>query len=80
MTETCNGFDDDCDRDTDEDGAAGATTYYADADGDGQGASSASVIVESCSATPPLGYSSTADDCNDNNNSVSLEPLRPAMV
>jgi hypothetical protein len=36
-TETCNGYDDDCDGDTDEDGTADCTNVWLDTDGDEHG-------------------------------------------
>ena len=56
--EICDGLDNDCDEDIDEDGL---TTYYLDADEDGYGAAENSIL--DCS--PPSGYVSNADDCND---------------
>jgi hypothetical protein len=60
-TETCNGYDDDCDGSIDEAGATGATTWYYDGDGDGYGATSPTATA--CSA--PSGYVSNSSDCDD---------------
>ncbi|MFW6058125.1 MAG: putative metal-binding motif-containing protein, partial [Persicimonas sp.] len=57
-TESCNGFDDDCDGDIDEDVE---DTFYADNDGDGYG--DASVTTEACEA--PDGYVTDNTDCDD---------------
>jgi len=57
-TETCNGTDDNCDGSTDE---GVLNTYYRDFDSDGHGTSSGT--AEDC--TPPSGYVSTSDDCDD---------------
>ncbi|HND29992.1 MAG TPA: MopE-related protein, partial [Myxococcota bacterium] len=59
-TESCNGFDDDCDGLVDEAGSVGETTWYYDADGDGFGGTT---TVSSCNA--PSGYVSVGGDCND---------------
>ncbi|MEC7985497.1 MAG: MopE-related protein [Myxococcota bacterium] len=65
-TESCDGFDNNCDGQIDEDGALNADTYYADSDGDGYGNPDQTVL--SCSN--PSGYVSNSDDCNDNNEDV----------
>ena len=62
-TETCNGFDDDCDGLIDE---GVRNTYYPDVDKDGYGNSS--LPVQSCMAID--NYVSVGGDCNDNNGSV----------
>ena len=57
-TETCNGFDDDCDGLIDE----GVTiTFYRDADGDGFG--NTALTTQACAA--PAGYVTDNTDCND---------------
>ncbi len=60
-SEVCDEVDNDCDGDTDED-AEDASTFYPDADGDGYGVDGEGVTA--CEA--PAGFSSTADDCDDN--------------
>ncbi len=64
-TETCNLLDDNCDG-TKDDGAT--AVYYRDLDGDKYG--NAASTTTGCS--PPLGYVSNDDDCNDLN--ASLNP------
>lgn len=44
------------------------TTYYRDADGDGFG--DATNTTTECSSTPPTGYVSNKDDCDDNDKTV----------
>ena len=56
--EVCDFLDNDCDGSTDE---GFITTWYADADADGHGDPSG--VVNSC--TPPAGYVSNNDDCDD---------------
>jgi alpha-tubulin suppressor-like RCC1 family protein len=70
LTETCNGFDDDCDGMTDE--SLLAASCYLDADSDGYG--SGAVITTLCRdgsrlafGLCPSGYSNAAGDCNDGN-------------
>src|SRR6185436_20775339 len=58
--ERCNEIDDDCDGSVDVDAVDG-DTWYADLDGDGHGDPSATTTA--CSM--PLGYTATADDCDD---------------
>src|SRR4029453_11594389 len=58
--ETCNLLDDNCDG-TKDDGAT--VTYYRDLDGDGYGTPS----TTSTGCSPPTGYVSNDDDCNDSN-------------
>jgi predicted outer membrane repeat protein len=57
-TETCNGYDDDCDG-TADDGVK--TTFYRDADSDGYGTST----VTSAACTAPSGYVASSTDCDD---------------
>jgi len=58
-TETCDGFDNDCDGTIDE----GLTTkYYRDKDGDSFG--DYNYYTHSC--TVPLGFTTNNEDCNDN--------------
>ncbi|MFN4257206.1 MAG: MopE-related protein, partial [Saprospiraceae bacterium] len=64
-TEICNGIDDDCDGDIDEGGAQ--VTYYADADGDTYG--DPAVSQQAC--TPPTGFVTNDDDCNDANAAIN---------
>lgn len=64
VSETCNGFDDDCDDEIDE-GACSAKKYYCDADND----SYYTKISQSCSSYNciPSGCSDVkGNDCNDN--------------
>jgi hypothetical protein len=62
-TEICNGIDDNCDAYIDE----GCMTYYRDADGDGWGDPYDSVTDTS----PPTGYVTNADDCDDTNGAIN---------
>lgn len=64
--EICNGLDDDCDGFIDE---GVSVIYYADADGDGYGDSNISNSISSC--TPPNGYVTNSDDCDDSNASIN---------
>ena len=57
-TETCDGVDNDCDGTTD---AGLLLPFFVDSDGDGYGNPSSS--QDACS--PPAGYVSNDDDCND---------------
>jgi MYXO-CTERM domain-containing protein len=59
--ELCNGKDDDCDGRVDLPAPATAPLYYRDADGDGHG--TAGTTMHACS--PPEGWSTLADDCDD---------------
>jgi len=63
-SETCDGYDNDCDGATDE---SGGSTWYRDADGDGYGTSTSTTV--SCSA--PSGYVSNSSDCNDSDAAIS---------
>jgi hypothetical protein len=65
--ELCNNLDDDCDGNIDE----GLTfiTYYADVDGDSFGDPASSVSA----CTPPSGYVTNNQDCNDND--LAINPL-----
>jgi|GEM_PF-2788388 len=60
-TEICDGKDNNCNGQIDENFPL--YTYYRDADGDGYGDPSNS--IQSCSPTPPAGYVTNKDDCND---------------
>jgi hypothetical protein len=61
--EICNdGLDNDCNGLVDETGG----TFYADADGDGHG--NPATATRSCS--PPPGFVTVGDDCDDNDNRV----------
>jgi len=61
-TESCDGYDNDCDGTTDEAGASGCTTYYYDADDDSYGLSS----THSCMCSTSGHYTATrGNDCND---------------
>lgn len=59
-----NGIDDDCNGVIDD--GTGDTPFYADVDGDGFG--NVNAVVYDCS--PPDGYVSNKDDCNDGNAAV----------
>lgn len=59
--ESCNELDDDCDGMTDEEVQ---TTYFIDADGDGYGTDAPGAMTMT-GCVPPLGYATTADDCDD---------------
>lgn len=69
-TETCNGYDDDCDRAVDDEDAplVGQHTWYRDADGDGYG-SAKDATAFSCTA--PSGYVSVYGDCDDTNTAIN---------
>ncbi len=58
-TETCDDADEDCDGAVDE----GSNVYFADSDGDGFG--DALVSVSRVCTTPPSGFVSNSDDCDD---------------
>ena len=66
-SESCNGFDDNCDGETDESTAVDVATWYADADGDGFG--DASIAALGCDA--PAGFVADATDCDDADATVS---------
>ena len=61
--EVCDGADNNCDTVVDEPGAVDGVSYYADADEDGYG-DSADAGERYCE-DPGVGFSLTADDCND---------------
>ena len=62
-TETCNGWDDDCDGDIDDDdvGVTGTSTWYIDYDGDGFGAGA--YTESACQGSE--GWVTNNDDCDD---------------
>jgi hypothetical protein len=64
--EVCDGIDNNCDGETDENVSA---TYYQDDDGDGFGASD--LVVEACEVLE--GFVPNGNDCDDQNETVSLE-------
>jgi len=68
--EVCDGKDNNCNNQIDE-GTNG--TFYRDADGDGYGDLASS--VQACS--PPLGYASNNQDCNDFN--AAVYPAAPEL-
>ncbi|MCB9740358.1 MAG: putative metal-binding motif-containing protein [Deltaproteobacteria bacterium] len=63
-TETCDGFDEDCDGSTDEEGAQGCKSWYADGDKDGWGDPNKSACL--CGAQG-LFVTLQGKDCNDGN-------------
>ncbi|HUM46387.1 MAG TPA: MopE-related protein [Chitinophagales bacterium] len=71
-TEFCNGVDDNCANGVDD----GLTTYtyYADNDDDGYGNGAGGTYV-TCTSETPEGYSTTADDCND-----EIEAINPGAT
>ena len=62
-TETCNGYDDDCDGDVDDDdsGVTGTSTWYVDYDGDGYGG----VLLSMDACDQPGSYVADSSDCDD---------------
>ena len=72
-TEVCDGIDNDCDGSIDDDDSnldtSTATTWYRDEDGDGHGAESTTDQDVACDQ--PSGYSSSADDCDDEDEDLS---------
>ncbi|MCB9035148.1 MAG: hypothetical protein H6557_00850 [Lewinellaceae bacterium] len=66
--EVCDGIDNDCNGAIDD----GITlySYFLDQDGDGYGG--IANVIDTCLSTPPDGYSSNAQDCNDSNPDVYL--------
>ncbi|MFT6159912.1 MAG: parallel beta-helix repeat protein [bacterium] len=71
-TELCNDRDDDCDGDVDSADASvdvtSGATFYVDLDGDGYGATVGDTI-QACDL--PIGFSATADDCDDASAAIS---------
>lgn len=77
-TEYCNFDDDDCDGSIDEEDSVDRSIHYIDADLDGYGDINFAqvtdgTILECHSNGPPIGYSSTSDDCDDSSPSVNPE-------
>ena len=68
-SETCNGWDDDCDGAVDDadTGVSGRTTYYRDADSDSYG----TVSTTKLACLLPSGYVTNAADCNDSVTTIS---------
>ena len=66
-TETCNGWDDDCDGTIDEAEAADAVDWYRDNDLDGYG--DTDLTMAACD--PPTGYVEDGTDCDDTNAGVN---------
>ncbi len=62
-TETCDGADNDCNGTVDGADANNATLFYVDSDGDGSGNGAAPWL----GCTAPAGYTTSGDDCDDNN-------------
>ena len=60
-TESCDGFDDDCDGVVDEDASVDVVTWFRDADGDGYGDATLSDV----DCDQPAGFVADATDCND---------------
>lgn len=67
--ELLDGKDNDCDGQVDEDLAS--ATYYFDNDGDGYGDLNESIEA----ASPPRGYVTNNDDCDDNDDSVNPDAV-----
>lgn len=63
--EVCDGKDNDCDSAVDEDLAL--YIWYRDVDGDGYGEED---FTQTCSSTPPLGYTAAPGDCEDVNPAI----------
>lgn len=69
-SESCNGFDDDCDGRIDND-ASNERAFYADADADGFGDFYGEVVF-ACDA--PMGFADNLDDCDDESPQVGVCP------
>ena len=67
VTETCNGYDDNCNSQTDELGAKGCSNFHVDADGDTYGGSD---VKCACSADPVYN-TLDASDCDDTSAAVN---------
>ena len=61
INEICNNIDDNCDGAVNE--GLTFTTYYRDNDSDGFG--DINLTVDTCTTTPPLGYVTNSNDCDD---------------
>jgi hypothetical protein len=72
--EVCDGIDNNCDNLIDN--GLPVNTYYSDNDGDGYG--SIQIILSSCAANAPTGYSAVSGDCDDNNALVA--PMAPEIL
>ncbi len=66
-TEVCDGIDNDCNGI--EDDGLQTYTYYEDLDGDFFG--DEDLIIETCQNTPPIGFVTNAEDCDDTNPNIN---------
>jgi hypothetical protein len=66
-SESCNGYDDDCDGSVDEASAVDAATWYRDADSDGYGWP----YTTQAACSQPAGYVADSSDCDDGSASTN---------